>query len=84
MAHKSKDGPCLEHNQAVIYRGPLRAIRDDDGNTYRRGQRVAVCGKTFRLLNRPPYRDYFYFVEPLTAVDPALSLSGLKKLGFPL
>ena len=71
MAHKGKDGPCFEHNQAVIYRGPFSAIHDDDGHTYRRGQRVAVCGKTFRLLSRPPYRDYFYFVEPLSAVDPA-------------
>ncbi len=71
LAHKGKEGPCHEHNQAVIYRGPFSEIHDDDGHTYRRGVRVAVCEKTFRLLNRPPYRDYFYFVQPLTPVDPA-------------
>lgn len=71
VAHKGKDGPCFEHNQAVVYRGPFSAIHDDDGHRYSRGQRVAVCEKTFRLLNRPPYRDYFCFVEPLKPVDPA-------------
>ena len=71
VAHKGKEGPCFEHNQAVVYRGPFSAVHDDDGHTYTRGERVAVCEKTFRLLNRPPYRDYFYFVEPLKPVDPA-------------
>lgn len=70
LAYKGKEGPCFEHNQAVVYRGPFSEISDDDGHTYRRGERIAVCEKTFRLLNRPPYQDVFYFIEPRTPVNP--------------
>jgi SAM-dependent methyltransferase len=54
-AHKGKQGPCHEHHEAVIYKGPWRAVSDDDGHTLRRGERMAVCAKTFRLLTRAPY-----------------------------
>jgi arsenite methyltransferase len=67
-AYKGKQGPCFEHYQAVIYKGPWRKVIDDDGHTLERGQRMAVCDKTFRLYQREPYRDQFYFVEPLAAV----------------
>lgn len=58
-AHKGKQGPCLERNQAVIYRGPWRSVTDDDGHTYFRGQRMAVCDKTYRLMTNPkgPYGE---------------------------
>jgi SAM-dependent methyltransferase len=49
-AFKGKQGPCLERNQAVIYKGPWKQVIDDDGHVLRRGQRMAVCDKTFRLL----------------------------------
>lgn len=56
-AFKGKQGPCLERNQAVIYEGPWKLVRDDDGHTLYRGQRMAVCDKTFRILTNPagPY-----------------------------
>jgi arsenite methyltransferase len=69
-AYKGKQGPCFEHYQGVIYKGPWRKVIDDDGHTLERGQRMAVCDKTFRLYQREPYRDQFYFVEPLAAVKP--------------
>jgi len=69
-AYKGKQGPCHEHYQSVIYKGPWRKVIDDDGHTLERGQRMAVCDKTFRLYKRQPYADQFYFVEPLTAVKP--------------
>ncbi len=69
-AYKGKQGPCLERNQAVIYRGPWRKVVDDDEHTLERGQRMAVCDKTFRLYQREPYRDHFYFVEPLKQIQP--------------
>jgi len=69
-AYKGKQGPCHEHYQAVVYKGPWRKVIDDDGHTLDRGQRMAVCDKTFRLYQREPYRDQFYFVEPLTPVKP--------------
>ena len=68
VAYKGKQGPCKEHLQAVIYRGPFKQITDDDGHVYYRGKRMAVCEKTFQLLSRPPYTDMFDFIEPHEAV----------------
>lgn len=64
VAHKGKQGPCLERNQAVIYRGPFKEVVDDDGHTYHRGQRMAVCDKTFQLLTKAPYQGLFESIEP--------------------
>ncbi|MEM7773628.1 MAG: methyltransferase domain-containing protein [Cyanobacteria bacterium P01_A01_bin.37] len=56
-AYKGKEGPCLERNQAVIYKGPWKEVRDDDGHVYLRGESMAVCDKTFHLLTdaQSPY-----------------------------
>jgi arsenite methyltransferase len=67
-AWKGVQGDCWDYNEAVIYRGPFREARDDDGHVFRRGARVAVCRKTFEILTREPYAQYFEAVEPLTAV----------------
>ncbi len=63
-AYKGKQGPCLERNQAVIYRGPWQAVIDDDGHTLYRGERMAVCDKTFRLYTKAPYAQDVIPVEP--------------------
>ena len=68
VARKGKQGPCLERNQAVIYRGPFKRVEDDDDHAYYRGERMAVCDKTFRLLQKEPYAGRFEFVEPLAEV----------------
>ena len=68
MAYKGKDGPCWDRNQAVVYQGPFEQVKDDDGHVYRRGQRVAVCDKTFQLLMREPYAGMFVPVEPLEEI----------------
>jgi SAM-dependent methyltransferase len=71
VACKGKQGPCLERNQALIYRGPFKKVEDDDGHFYVRGQRTAVCEKTFELLQREPYVDQFSPVPPLDQILPA-------------
>jgi hypothetical protein len=65
-AFKGKQGPCLERNQAVIYKGPWKSVRDDDGHTLYRGQRMAVCDKTFKILTDPagPYSRDIIAVPP--------------------
>lgn len=68
-AYKGKQGPCMEGKQAVIYKGPFRFAEDDDGHRYPRGQRVAVCEKTFDLLQKGSYADRFFYVEPREAVE---------------
>lgn len=68
LAHKPSDEVCLERNQAVIYRGPFDKVLDDDDNIYIRGERMAVCDKTFRILKKSAYADQFFFVEPNTEI----------------
>lgn len=62
LAYKGKQGVCLEKNQAVIYKGPWRNVQDDDGHVFRRGERSAVCEKTFHLMQTEPYADMFIAV----------------------
>lgn len=68
VAHKGKEGPCWEHNEAVIYRGPWSEVRDDDGHVLRRGEPTAVCRKTFEILTRAPYAASVLPVPPLVPV----------------
>ncbi len=65
-AYKGKEGPCLERNQAVIYKGPWKQVRDDDGHILHRGQRMAVCDKTLRILTdlKGPYATDIISVQP--------------------
>src|SRR5262245_3070564 len=63
-AFKGKQGRCFERNQAVIYKGPFKEVCDDDDHRFKRGQRHAVCDKTYQLLKKKPYRDSFEFVDP--------------------
>lgn len=65
VACKGKQGPCLERNQALVYRGPFKKVEDDDGHTYFRGERMAVCDKTYQLLQRAPYAGLFETIEPM-------------------
>lgn len=68
QAFKGKQGPCFERNQAVIYRGPFKEVLDDDGHRMERGVRHAVCDKTYNLYKKPPYAQFFEFVDPLEDV----------------
>ncbi len=67
-ARKGKQGPCRERNQAVIYKGPWRKVEDDDGHTLVRGQRMAVCDKTYRILTGDPYATQVIPVPPLKEI----------------
>jgi arsenite methyltransferase len=67
-AYKGKEGPCIERNHAVIYRGPWKQVADDDGHLLERGVRMAVCDKTFKLYSQAPYAGQFILVPPLQEV----------------
>ena len=67
-AFKGKEGPCLEHNQAVIYKGPFKSVEDDDGHRMERGKRYAVCAKLYDIYRREPYAGQFELVDPLTEI----------------
>lgn len=68
-------GVCLDQGDAAIYLGPWSSVSDDDGHTYPRGVRIAVCAKTAAVLRRPPYAGAFLVVPayeppPLESAPP--------------
>jgi arsenite methyltransferase len=67
-AFKGKQGPCVERNQAVIYKGPFKEVLDDDNHRMERGKRYAVCDKTYNIYRKAPYSTSFEFIEPLTPI----------------
>ncbi|HVF72435.1 MAG TPA: methyltransferase domain-containing protein [Chthoniobacterales bacterium] len=67
-AFKGKQGPCVERNQAVIYKGPFKEVLDDDNHRMERGRRYAVCDKTYNIYRKAPYAGSFELVDPLRPV----------------
>ena len=44
---------------------------DDDHHRMLRGQRYAVCDKTYQLYKKAPYRDMFQFIDPRVEIPLA-------------
>ena len=63
-AVKPQDEPCLDKGHAVIYRGPFSQAYDDEGHVFYRGQRMAVCERTYHLLTSETYTDQFIGIAP--------------------
>ena len=72
-AFKGKEGPCVERNQAVVYKGPWKCVCDDDGHKFYRGRRMAVCDKTFTIMtdSAGPYAVDIVGVPPHEGVPLA-------------
>jgi SAM-dependent methyltransferase len=72
-AYKGKEGECLERKQSVIYKGPWKQVQDDDGHIYCRGERMAVCDKTFHILTqeKSPYQSDIIPVPPYEEIPLA-------------
>jgi ubiquinone/menaquinone biosynthesis C-methylase UbiE len=70
-ALKGKEGPCLERNQAVIYKGPWKTVEDDDHHILKRGLRSAVCDKTYQIFSKAPYKNDIILVPPRKEVPYA-------------
>jgi ubiquinone/menaquinone biosynthesis C-methylase UbiE len=66
-AVKPQDEACIDKGHAVIYRGPYSEVYDDEGHAYFRGERMAVCERTYKLLTGDTYSDNFIGIAP--AVD---------------
>jgi catechol 2,3-dioxygenase-like lactoylglutathione lyase family enzyme len=52
-----------ERDRLVLYKGPFREVADDQGNVYRRGERVRVTAQTSDLLRRGPLAEQFLFLS---------------------
>ncbi len=70
VAHKGYGRECLDRGHAVIYRGPYAEVRDEEGHLFPRGERIAVCERTFRTLTEGPYQKYFIGIEPKILAEP--------------
>ncbi len=69
-AVKGEDTPCLDYGHAVIYRGPYAEVRVEDDHIFPRGERIAVCERTYRLLTEGPYRGEFIGIVPALLKEP--------------
>ncbi len=63
-AVKADPTECLDRGHAVIYRGPFSSVWDDEGHVYRRGERMAVCERSYRLITEGPYKEDFIGIAP--------------------
>jgi hypothetical protein len=54
-----------------MYRGPWSEVRDDDGHVLRRGERVAVCAKTFEIYTKEPYANDLIPLPPQKQIPEA-------------
>ena len=83
-AAKPEAVECLDYGHAVIYRGPFKAVYDDEGHVYPRGQRIAVCERSFNLLTGNFYGDQFVGITPAVKSEPRTWCSPAGTLRMPV
>lgn len=63
--YKAEKRPgLLPMGRKAIYRGPFKAVIDEGGQLYPRGQAVEVSPETAARLLRPPYSPFFVIIGP--------------------
>ncbi len=69
-AIKGASSECLDKGHAVIYRGPYASITDDEEHVFYRGERMAVCERTFHFLTEGPMKNDFIGIAPAIEREP--------------
>ena len=69
-AVKGAGTDCIDRGHAVIYKGPFRSVWDEEGHEFRRGERMAVCERTYNYLTTGPLRDSFIGITPAELWSP--------------
>ncbi len=69
IAYKWIEWPSVEKNQAIIYKWPWKHVGDDDWHVFERWERMAVCEKTFDIMNKAPYKDSIIPINPSVKID---------------
>jgi len=59
-AYKGEQAEQIDRGHAVIYRGPWHEVRDEQGHSYVRGERVAVSEDSYQRLQQAPYQQDFF------------------------
>ncbi|HSE83683.1 MAG TPA: methyltransferase domain-containing protein, partial [Thermodesulfobacteriota bacterium] len=68
--HKfEKRAGCVYIGQRAIYQGPFKAIVDEEGHLFPRGEAVEVCTDTAEKLSKPPYAGMFIITDPTREVQ---------------
>ncbi len=57
-------GGCQFIGQFAVYRGPFKAVLDEEGHCFPRNVAISVCTDTASKLSQPPYAGLFTVVEP--------------------
>lgn len=70
VATKGHGNECIDRGHAVIYRGPFSTVWDDEDHEFPRGERMAVCERTYHFLTTGPYKDDFIGIAPAEPADP--------------
>ena len=55
---------CTYIGQTAIYRGPFKAVLDEEGHLFPRNVAISVCTDTASKLLHSPYAGFFTIVEP--------------------
>lgn len=70
-AMKNTGNHCIDRGHAAIYRGPYASVTDDEGHVFPRGERMAVCERSFNLLTETDfYKDDFIGITPPQLKEP--------------
>jgi MoaA/NifB/PqqE/SkfB family radical SAM enzyme/ubiquinone/menaquinone biosynthesis C-methylase UbiE len=59
-----KKAGCRFTGQKALYAGPYKAVIDEEGHLFPRGEAVEVCTDTAAKLMAPPYEAHFDVLEP--------------------
>lgn len=60
---------CTYAGQYAIYRGPYKAVLDEEGHLFPRNVAISVCTDTASKLAHPPYAGCFTLLEPARPGD---------------
>jgi len=68
-AIKRDEAGRQDRGHALIYKGPLAEVIDEDGYHYPRGERMAVSERTFEFITQGPQADDFIGIAPAQPLD---------------
>ena len=69
-----KTAGCHFIGQRAIYRGPMKAVVDEEGHLFPRNAAVEICTDTAAKLKAPPYAGSFTIVEPHQAAPELVAV----------
>ena len=72
IAVKPAGNECIDRGHAAIYKGPYASVTDDEGHVFPRGERMAVCERTYEFLTDGPYEDDFIGIQPAQLKEPVV------------